>query len=335
MRRRSLAKPLFFIGLAIFLLLVPVFVHNNYYLHILITIALQLILVTSLFLIFTTGQMSIAHAAFMAIGAYTSALLVTRLGFNFWLALPLSGVMAGIIAVLIGYPTLRLAGVYFFLVTFAFGEALVLAIGHLFEGTFGGLVGISGIPMPNSISIPGLPAINFAAGRVPHYYLAIILMLVSLVIIYRVYRSRIGMTFRAIASTSILAEHMGVNALGYKILAFAIGCFFAGLVGSFHAHYHYVIVPIDFTFEQSLHTIILMVVGGMGSFAGPVVGVPVLTFAYELLNAYPYYREILFGVVLLGVMLFMRGGLVAMPQRLSPLVQKLLELRVRRKAITS
>lgn len=312
---------------ALLFLLFPAFVHDNYYLHILITISLQLILVTSLFLIFTTGQMSVAHAAFMAIGAYTSALLVTRLGFNFWLALPVAGIMAAVLAAIVGYPTLKLGGVYFFLVTFAFGQVVVLTIGHVFEDVFGGVVGLTGIPVPNSIAVPGLPQIDFAGGRIPYYYLAVLLMFASVAVIYRIYRSRTGMTFRAIATSGILAEHMGVNPLRYKILAFSSASFFAGLVGAYYAHYHYVIVPADFGNQRSLHIIILMVVGGMVNFAGPMIGTPILTLAYELLNAYPYYREILFGVVLLVVMMFLRGGLVTLPERMASLVAKLRALR--------
>ena len=298
------------------LIAVPSFVKGQYELGILISVFLQLVLVSSLYLIFTTGQMSIAHAAFMGIGAYAAGALVTKLGLSFWLAWPLSGLAAGTIAVLIGLPTLRLAGVYFFLSTFAFGQAITLFFSNEFENVFGGLRGMTNIPVPNAISVGSLFSIDFSQSRIPFYYLALGLMLFGVIVCWQLQRCRIGMIFKSIAMAPSLSQHLGIRLLNYKVLAFAIGCLMAGMVGGFHAHYQYVILPTDFTFDRSLQTLIYMVVGGMGTFIGPLSGASILTLVYERLNSFPVYRAILFGVVLLAVMMFLKEGLVSLPRTL-------------------
>lgn len=322
MPRKDLIKLLAIAVLIIIVLAIPTFVKDWYHLHVLIVIFTNVVLAASLFIIMTMGEMSLAHSAFVCIGAYTSALLVTRAGLPFWLALPLAGIMAMTIAAIIGFPTLRLTGVYFFLVTFALCQVVTLIFLGFFTNFLGGGRGIPNIPAPNAISIPGLFTIDFNQ-RVPMYFLAAIIMMVSLLIIYRLLNSRVGKIWRSIEQARALAQHTGINVMNYKILAFAIACFFAGVIGSFNAHYHSVITAEDFTFHYSVNYIVYMVVGGVGSLAGPVVGASVLTVARELLAGFPYHVGLLFGIVLVVVLLFMPEGIIGMPGQIASLLRRL------------
>lgn len=324
--KKSLTRPLsLLLVLVIIVLLIPLVTQDKYYLHILIIMAIFILLTASLRLIFLTGQPSLGHSAFMAIGAYTSAVLAINLGLSFWLALIAAGVTAGIAAALIGIPILRLKGIYFFLVTFAFVELVRMAFNTFWRDVLGGPWGKYNIPGPGRISIPGLFTVNLG-DRIPFYYLTVVLVLISLIILYRIERSRMGLVFKAIGGTDDLAEHVGIHLMGYKVFAFAIGCFFAGIAGSVYAHYHGVITPPDFGWVESNYIIFYMIVGGVGSFAGPVLGASVLTFARTFFSAFPYYTGLTFGILLIAVMMFMPEGLVGGWARLSSLAAKLLAL---------
>lgn len=317
-------KKLQFLAIAVVVLiafLVPAFVRDRYLLHVLLTIFYYIILATSLLLIMTTGQMSLAHAAFVAIGGYTAGIVTRDLGWSFWFAVPLAGLASGVVAALVGVPTLRLRGVYFILVTFAFGSMVVLFFGNILENIFGGAIGFRNIPAP-TFSI-GSFNVDFIASRVPYYYLALVLALITVVVLYRMRNSRMGVLFNSIAQADLLAEHCGVNLMKYKVMAFAVACIFPGLAGAFYAGYHFVVFPADFTFELSLTTIIHMIVGGTGSLAGPVVGATSLNVVQELLTSLPYHRAIIFGGILIVVVMFLPQGLIGLPAQVASMLRKL------------
>lgn len=308
----------------ILLSLVPLVTQKPYYLHILIVIFLSIVLTTSVWLIFTTGQVNNATYGFVAIGAYLTAVLVTRSQLNSWLCLPLAMAAAAIFAALIGIPILRIKGVYFFLVTFALAEVMRLAFAGLWPDVLGGMGGISGIHAPNQIPL-GFTNIIFGS-RVSFYYLALAIMVPSVLIVYGLARSRIGLIFRAIHASDKLCESSGINIIFYKVVAFAVGCSLAGLVGWFIAPYWRVITPPDFTFAHSLYVLVAMIVGGVGSFFGPVAGAIVLTGLEEYLIAFPYYSKLLYGLVLIVVLLFLPGGLVSLPRKISSWIGRLSSL---------
>jgi len=302
---------IFGLSLVLLALVIPLLVRNSYYLHVLIMMFLNIILATSLYLVFTTRQISATHAAFMGLGGYTSAILTMRLGFPFWAAFPLAGVLPAILAVLVGFPSLRLRGVYFIIVTFSFGE-IVRLVWVKWRSLFGGPGGISGIASPGTITLPGLSPLAFTS-KTAMYYLVAIVACLSVFILFKILRSRAGMTFKAIGQADELCQSVGVNIMMYKIAAFAAGCFFAGIAGSLYAHYIHTISPHDFTFNLSITTIIYVVVGGMERPSGPVLGAIVLTFLSEALSSMGHYDEIGLGITLVVVMLFIRGGLIELP----------------------
>ncbi len=295
-----------------FLFLFPQIVKNPYYIRVWINTFYLIVLTASLRMIMITGQVSIAHYAFMGIGAYTSALLVTKAHWNFWLTFPLAGIAAAIVALGLGYLTLRIKGSYFAIASLAMGEVIRM-VWVEWKGFFGGMNGIMGIPAPNSIG-----GINF--GSMPsYYYFGLILMLFSMAILQRMDKSRYGMTFRSIAVADNLSESVGVNIMNYKVLAFVSGCFFAGLAGALYSSLQHYISPMDFTAFESIMLIVFLVVGGRTNLLGPILGVTVLTWLPVLLEQIPGYQPtmlpIMYGAFLLVVMLFIPGGVLDILER--------------------
>jgi branched-chain amino acid transport system permease protein len=299
----------------IVLLLVPLFISQPYVLHVLIVMGVNITLATSLRFIATVGQFSLAHAGMVSIGAYSSALLVTKLGFSFWVSLPLAGLTAMSIASLVGYPFVRLKGIYFTMVTLFLTEFITL-LATEWRGLTGGVQGIISIPRPNTVIIPGLLNLTFAS-KADFYYLALIMIGVTLLILYAIESSRIGITCSSIRQSEALAESIGINSSGYRVLAFSIGGFFAGIAGAFYSHYFSAIAPGSFGFLLSINVFIYMVVGGMRRFSGPIVGAIVLTLIPELAREVKEYEPFVFAAILLLVIFFLREGLVSLPELFS------------------
>jgi branched-chain amino acid transport system permease protein len=261
------------------------------------------------------GQVSFAHPAFMAIGAYTSTMLVMNLGLPFWFTIFLAGLASGVFAYLLGLPVLRLTGPYFFLATFAFLEVVRMILTHFYV-PFGGPMGIYDIPPPNPIG-----PIDFSS--ISHfYYLILILFIITLLILYSLERSRFGQSWHAIGQSHILAESVGVNVMGYRVLAFVIACFFAGVAGACYAHYMTHMSPMEFGLTLSVDCIVWAVVGGMGSVFGPAVGAAILTLIPQLFKFTAEYEAGLSAVIFIIIILFLPGGLVSLPQVVSRRIRK-------------
>ena len=306
------SKSYVLLALAVFLFFIPVLWADEFYLNVIISIYLHIILAVSLNMVIKTGKLSIAHAAFMGIGGYTSALTVLRLGFPYLLALPLSGVMGACIALLVGRLLLKLQGVYFVLVTFAFGEVVRLFFVNLVE-PFGGPTGIINIPPPRIALFPGI-AFNLLS-KVSYYYLVLGVMLVTLLVIHRIYQSSIGKAMDCTRETEHLAEFTGIDTFRHKMFAFAAGGFFAGLAGSLFAHYYRFISPESFTFWESVNLIVINVVGGMGGIAGPILGSILLVPLPEFLRGFVEYQRVLYGLILILTLWFMPAGMLGVLQR--------------------
>jgi branched-chain amino acid transport system permease protein len=301
----------------IFLFVAPLFIITNpFHLHIVIMMCMNVMMASSMWLLATTGLISFGQAGFMFIGAMTSTLLVKEMGWPFWICIPLAGFIPALISIPVGRLCIRIKGVYFFLVTMAFGE-LVRGIFAYFRTPFGGWYGIRHIPPPEPHDI--FTPLN----KVPFYYLGIILTLLTCVVIYRISKSRIGMTLWSLRESDILAESIGVDVKKYKLQAFVVAAFFAGIAGTYYAHYFCYISPLVFTFTMSLNTLIYIVVGGLLSFSGPIVGAAVLTLIPEFFRATGVYQMLIFGVVLVFALLFMPWGIVGLAtDKLFPLAGK-------------
>lgn len=169
---------------------IPLFIKDPYYLHTAIMILLNCLLAVSLFPLLRSGLFSVAHAAFMAVGAYCSALLVMKAGVNFWIAMPLSGICASLVAVVVGTPVLRTKGMAFMLITFSLNEVMRLVI-NSWKTVTGGPVGISEIPRPNPFQIGSFFTLKFIS-RTANYYLVLALLIITILVIYSLWNSRLG-----------------------------------------------------------------------------------------------------------------------------------------------
>ncbi len=301
-------------AILIVVLLIPIFSPGVYYLHVLILTMMYIVLASSLRLINLTGQLSLAHAGMLLIGSYTSALLVMKAGFSSWAALLLSGVIAALFSAFLCTAFVKLKGIYFTMVTIFAGQIISLIIYQL-DGLTNGASGIFGIPRPDPIQIPGILNITFDS-KVPFYYLIFILMALSLLIMWFIEHSRIGMTFRGIQQSESLSKSVGINTTAYKVAAFALGCFFSGLMGGFYAQYIHTIDPVTFGFSFMIFTLIYMEVGGKGKFIGPIIGSVTLSLLPEFARPLKNYEPFLFAVILVVVIFLMPEGMVGVPQRL-------------------
>ncbi|MGH7354063.1 MAG: branched-chain amino acid ABC transporter permease [Candidatus Rokuibacteriota bacterium] len=292
------------------LLLALPFVGGDYYVYLFALVFTNVILAASLRPSLSCGQLNIGHSAFMCIGAYTSALLAKNLAVPFELSLLGGAVLAAVVGAAIGYPSLRLRGVYFAMVTVAFVEAVRL-IASIWVPLTRGNAGLSGVPKPNILG-------TTLATRASQYYLALVLMLIVLVILYKLERSRLGLVWKSIGMADNLAQSLGVNIANYKLLAFTLGCLFAGVAGAFYAHFIRFLFPPEFGFLLATNILVYNFVGGRGHFAGPIVGAAFLSLLSEPFRGSPY-ETIFFSIVMLLTILFLPGGLITLPGKLAGL----------------
>ena len=300
-KTKKWVKPAVLAGLVIIIAILPLFLSTSYMLHILILTFIYIVAAVSFRTISISGQFSIAHAAFMGVGAYVSALTALRLGWSPWFTMPLGGMAAMIIGMILGYPFSRLRTLYYAMGSLFFGVVIVNII-TAGGALTGGYRGIAGIPP------------LFTGSRVPYYYLFMGLALLSIIALYRFEFSRIGMTLKAIAQSHLVASSVGINESWYRVLAVGVGCFFVGLIGAAYAHYSMMLAPSSFNLSVTLWIIMYVLIGGIDSFAGPIVGTFILVifpeFFRDLKRCSPYISA---GILIIVVCL-MPQGLVGLPQ---------------------
>lgn len=253
----------------------------------------------------------------MLIGAYTSTLLVMKLGLSSWAALVLAGFAAAGLAFLVGFPFVRLKGIYFAMITL-FLAAIIILNAEQWRGLTGGSSGITNIPRPDPIVIPGLLNMNFAS-KPDFYYFILVLTLATLVILYAIEHSRIGLTWLSIQQNDSLAESIGVNTAALKVLGFSIGCFFAGVAGAFYSQYMSVVNPGTFGFGLAIYVVAYMIVGGVRRFSGPILGAFLLTLLPEFFAGLERYQPFVFVAILMLIIFFLPDGLIDLPRRLKRL----------------
>lgn len=284
--------------------------------EILVLLVINVLLVSSYRLLTLTGEWSLAHVVIMGVGAYGSALVAKRLEVPVPLAMLAGAAMAGLLAFLLSFPLFRMKGFYFLIGSFAAGEVIRL-IWKWSELTwlFGGPKGIKLIPPFPDIEVLSIDFYN----PVNYYYLCLIVVAVSLVILYRVERSRIGLTFHAIHWQDKLAQSVGVDTFRYRMLAFVISAFFAGLAGALYAHYVGTVNPNRFDVEEMVYVLIWAIVGGTATFYGPIIGVVTLTILNEVVLralGVDEMRPMLYGAILIVSILFLPNGLESLVPRI-------------------
>jgi branched-chain amino acid transport system permease protein len=287
------------IGAAFFL--ASIFISNPYYLHIFELAGIYIIIVSGLNIVTGyAGQISLGHAGLLAVGAYTSAVLTVDCGLSFWLALPVAGVTAGFIGLILGIPSLRVGGPYLALITIAFNfltDKVILA----WTDVTGAAAGKWGIKLP---SIGG-----YEFSHRSFTLLIGALVILTMVVCYNIISSRWGRALNATRNDETVSEASGVNIYFTKLAAFVISAIFAGIAGSLWASLHAYISPEAFRFDRSVELLLMLLVGGQRTILGPAIGAIILTVLPEFLTIVEHYRLLLYGVALVACVVFMPDGI--------------------------
>ena len=261
-----------------------------------------------------TGLLVLGYVAFYAVGAYTYAILATGHWINFWAALPIAAFMAGIFGFVLGAPTLRLRGDYLAIVTLGFGEIIRIVLNN-WDKLTGGPNGITDIPRPK------IGSFEFSS-LTPYYYLVLAFAALTIFFVSRLNDSRIGRAWIAIREDETAAEAMGVNTTWLKLLSFALGAVLAGLAGVFYAAKMGFVSPESFNFLESVIILCMVVLGGMGSIPGVILGAVVLYVLPEALREFQQFRMLIFGGALVALMVFRPQGIIGTRRRGVELKQK-------------
>ncbi len=314
-------KLIFYLLLVAFALIFP-FISSGFGLYMAVLVGFYIILSMGLNLIFGyTGQISICHGAFYAMGAYSSAILMIRMGWSFWVTMPIGVLITVVMAVVIGIPMLRTKGPYFAIGTMSLGVIVTMVINNSVSLTGG--VSLPGIPPVNPILIPFFGKITFTTLK-PQYYLVLVLIVLSIFVVHRIVHSRIGRAFIAIREDEEMAEAVGINIMNFKILSFAIGAALAGMAGAFYASFMGAIDPgMAFVFT-SFTILVMLVVGGSGTITGAIIGPIFLWVIPEFFYAAEEYRLLLYGIVVVLVIIFMPHGIAGRLRAISPRISGLL-----------
>ncbi|MEO0225663.1 MAG: branched-chain amino acid ABC transporter permease [candidate division WOR-3 bacterium] len=286
----------------IFLILLPLFI-NRYLLDVATICGIYAFLTIGLNIVVgLTGLLVLGYVAFYAIGAYTYALLSVHYHIPFFLCLPICAVTAMVFGLLVGLPVLRLRGDYLAIVTLGFGEITRIVINNWDELTRG----------PNGIMHIARPQIFGFILREPiyYYYLIILFIIIAIFVFNRLDRSRIGRAWVAIREDDLAAAAMGINVTLYKLLAFGISASVAGVAGAFFASKMTHVSPESFTFLESVIILCMVIVGGMGSISGAILGAVILILLPEALRSFQNYRMLLFGIGMIILMRFLPQGIL-------------------------
>lgn len=292
---------------------------NPYYLQIVMFMMINAMLGLSIYFTLATGQLSLGNAGFMSVGAYTSALLTLKAGLPVYLAIPAGGVSACLLAAVIGIPATRLQGIYLAIATLGFGEVVRVIILNM--KITNGALGLSGIPSLSLMIGNWLAAWGYSQGMAGFTLqqlgnMAVILLLTVMVAFLvffavRLRYSRMGRAFAAIKADEHAAEVSGVNTTRYKLLAFFLGAFVAGLAGGLAAHITFYIGPKDFSYHRAVEILLFAVLGGGNVVWGPLLGAAILTTLPEILRSVAEYREMIYGGILVVMMTFRPQGLIS------------------------
>jgi len=285
-------------------LILPSIAGNDYVIHLLNTAMISLIAVYGLnFITGMAGQMNLGTAGIFGIGAYTSGILTVNLGISPWLALLVSVAFGLLIGVALGYPSLRVHGVFLALTTVAFTEIVRLGLNNW--RWVGAATGLKNIP--NFVFLG-----SEIRSRVQYYYFLIIFVVVFSIITHRIIHSKWGRAFIAVRDNMEAVESCGINLSRVKITAFTIAAVFGTVAGSLHAHSQNYINPVSFTMERSTLFVIMMMFGGVGNMYGCVLGVLIITLLPEALRGLGGYYQLIYAVIVLLFAVFLPGGIVSM-----------------------
>ena len=316
MNRKLLTGVLIFFVLVL-VIIPPVLVmtERNDFLYGMTSVAILSMISAGVWLTFFMGRINIGQGAYALFGGYAVAVLVKTFGFSFWLALPLAGFFAASVSILIGLPILKLKGVYFAMITLTLTEvSRLLAIA--FEPVTNGPRGITGIPLPDGISIFGLTLIpDFAELenlKLGFYYLAVICMILTYCVLYRLVNSRMGALCRSLRQNEELASSFGVDIARLRVITYAISSFFGGIGGAIFVSMTQSVYPTTFQVADSVNYMLYTFLGGLSYVFGTILGSFVLYFSWDLLFVLKEYQLLVYSGVMILVMLFLPNGLLSL-----------------------
>jgi branched-chain amino acid transport system permease protein len=300
----------------------PAWVWNPYHLHTLIMAGIFAVLALSLNLLLGyTGQLSLGHAAFFGIGAYATGLLTVKLEWSAWIGLLAAIVLPAVAGYVIGRLALKLRGAYFVLLTISFAGCVSLVSVNWMDLTNGPL-GLPGVP-PLEIALPGLPALSLRT-KSAFYYVVLAAVALSYLVCLALIRSRVGRALVALRENETLAASVGIDGTHYLVLAAVVSAAMAGFGGGLYAHYTRFVSPEVFLFTYTVTMVIMVVAGGKGTLAGPIVGAVLFTVLPEALRAATswQWQMLLYGILLVGVLFFMPEGIVPALRGLGPAARR-------------
>ncbi|MFA7438706.1 branched-chain amino acid ABC transporter permease [Castellaniella sp.] len=301
------AKHVFYAAVLALLCALPLFITVKYYVHLSILALVWVIMAQGQNLIQGyTGYVSIVSAGFMGIGAYSTALMGMHFDLPVWLTIVLAPFITAVFALAAGYPSLRVKGHYFAIVTLAFNMVIFIVLMNFTDLT-NGEAGLTGIPKPGSGSGP----FDFR-NRIAYYYFVLLVAVLMVIVAARIVRSRVGQILIAIRQNEDLVSAVGIPTWKYKLFSFIVSAMFAGLAGALYAHYQSFINPEIFGVAQSLDAILAVIVGGSGTIAGPMVGAFILVLLPEVLRFADSFRLIIYGLILVLATIFMPRGIVGL-----------------------
>lgn len=305
LKNETLKKILPYAVLALFFLLAPLVIRNEYWTVVFVRVLISVVVALGLNLITgLIGQMNLGTAGMYALGSYTTALLTTKLGISPWLALLACVLMGIIIGLALGYPSLRLKGVYFSLTTIGFTQIVVIFINNMTKLT-GGASGVQSIPPYNLF--------GFAFDTYLRcYYLYFVFAAIALFVALRIVNGKWGRLFRSMRDNSDAVEMSGVDISWVKIRAFIACSIFGTIGGAMYAHFYGYVNPSAYTSDVSMNFVLMLLVGGLGSVPGAVVGATIVTILPELLRGLQdYYLLVFYSIIFLGILIFPNGWLDA------------------------
>ncbi len=294
------------IALGIFIVAFP-FITSMYQTSIMTTALMYIVLGLGLNIVVGLGGLlHLGYAAFYAVGAYTYALLNHHFGLSFWICLPIGAGLATVMGILLAIPVLRLRGDYLAIVTLGFGEVIRIILENWNDFSFGPS-GVANIPRPGFFGM----SFKLQTATIYIYFIMIAMVLFTIFVVRRLENSRIGRAWIAMREDEIASESMGIDITKSKITTFALGAFWAGMVGVIFAAKTTFINPASFTLWESVMILCVVVIGGMGSIFGVVIGALILILLPEYLRAFSEYRMLMFGAILVLMMVFRPGGIIS------------------------
>ncbi|MBT4268093.1 MAG: branched-chain amino acid ABC transporter permease, partial [Deltaproteobacteria bacterium] len=252
------------------------------------------------------GLLDLGYGAFYLIGAYAYALLNLNYGFGFWISLPIAGMLAATFGVLLGIPVLRLRGDYLAIVTLGFHEIVRLVVEN-WDEVLHGPSGIPNIPKPGFFGLK----LGFNGSTVYLYYITVVIMVIAIIVIRRLHISRVGRAWMALREDEVACQAMGIDTTKTKLTAFALGAFWAGIVGVIFAAKSSFVNPASFTFYESAMILSIVVLGGAGSIRGVILATLILILLPEYMRFLKEYRMLLFGALWVTMMVFRPQGMIS------------------------